>query len=87
MADELDLLRIANPVPADAPQHADGPLDHRGERHLHRLLHEPPPARASRWRPTGGRSAHRGVRLAWGLAATAVVAVTALTLLLGGPSA
>ncbi|MFF0644503.1 CU044_5270 family protein [Streptomyces tendae] len=87
MADELDLLRIANPVPADAPQHADGPLDHRGERHLHRLLHEPPPARASRWRPTGGRSAHRGVRLAWGLAATAVVAVTALTLLLSGPSA
>ncbi|MFJ5919852.1 CU044_5270 family protein [Streptomyces ardesiacus] len=82
MADELDLLRRANPAPADAPPFADGPLDPHGERHLHRLLHGPTPSprRAARPRP-----ARRGVRLAWGLAAGAVVAVTAVALLLGGP--
>ncbi|MFE1585445.1 CU044_5270 family protein [Streptomyces sp. NPDC058737] len=85
MADELDLLRRANPVPADAPPHADGPLDRRGERHLHRLLHEqpvPPPSREL----SGPRPVRRRARLAWGIAATGVVAATALVLLLGGPS-
>ncbi|WP_458249041.1 CU044_5270 family protein [Streptomyces sp. MAI_2237] len=38
MADELELLRHANPVPADAPRFCDGPLDHRAERHLTDLL-------------------------------------------------
>ncbi|MFF4906007.1 CU044_5270 family protein [Streptomyces sp. NPDC001260] len=38
MADELDLLRHANPVPPDAPHFADGPLDHRAERRLTELL-------------------------------------------------
>ncbi|MFC7935592.1 CU044_5270 family protein [Streptomyces sp. NPDC057387] len=84
MADELELLRRANPVPADAPPHADGPLDRRGERHLHRLLHEQTISPPSRELP--GPRSRRGVRLAWGLAATAVVAATALALLLGGPS-
>ncbi|KOX49086.1 MULTISPECIES: CU044_5270 family protein [Streptomyces] len=82
MADELDLLRRANPAPADAPPFADGPLDPDGERHLHRLLHGPTP---SPGRPARPRPARRGVRLAWGLAAGAVVAVTAVALLLGGP--
>ncbi|GAA5207054.1 CU044_5270 family protein [Streptomyces thinghirensis] len=85
MADELDLLRRANPVPTDASDFGDGPLDARAERHLEKLLREPPPAPPSRPLP-GRRSTRRGVRLAWGLAATAVVAVTALALLLGGPS-
>ena len=72
MADELELLRRANPVPADGPHYGDGPLDHHAERRLNRLLHERPPGRRA--------------RLVWGLAATVVVAATALTLLLGGPS-
>ena len=73
MADELELLRRANPVPVDGPHYGDGPLDHDAERRLNRLLHE---------RPAG----RRRTRLAWSLAATAVVAATVLTLLLGGPS-
>ncbi|CAM5588048.1 hypothetical protein STENM327S_04671 [Streptomyces tendae] len=87
MADELDLLRRANPVPADAPPFADGPLDHHGERRLDRLLHGRSVSTPSRGPLPGPRSRRHGVRLAWGLAATAVVAVTALALLLGGPSA
>ncbi|MCZ4612422.1 hypothetical protein O3S80_53565, partial [Streptomyces sp. Lzd4kr] len=65
MADELELLRRANPVPVDGPHHGDGPLDHNAERHLDRLLHERPPA------------PRRRTRLAWGLAASAVVAALA----------
>ncbi|MFJ9722120.1 CU044_5270 family protein [Streptomyces sp. NPDC101209] len=38
MADELELLRHANPVPADARRFGDGPLDQRAERHLAALL-------------------------------------------------
>lgn len=72
MADELELLRRANPVPVDGPHYGDGPLDHDAERRLNRLLHE---------RPRG----RRRTRLVWSLAATAVVAATALTLLLSGP--
>ncbi|MEU9151137.1 CU044_5270 family protein [Streptomyces sp. NPDC048417] len=72
MADELELLRAADPVPAAGPHFGDGPLDHIAERHLSRLLHGAPhPGR--RTRP----------RLLWSLAAALVVA-TALTLLLGG---
>ncbi|MFF4362797.1 CU044_5270 family protein [Streptomyces sp. NPDC001604] len=74
MADELELLRRANPVPVDGPHYGDGPLDHDAERRLNRLLHQ---------RPTG----RRRTRLVWGLAATAVVAATALTLLFSGPGA
>ncbi|WP_367319048.1 CU044_5270 family protein [Streptomyces sp. HUAS ZL42] len=74
MADELELLRRANPVRADGPHFGDGPLDHHAERRLNRLLHE----------GTSGR--RRRVRVAWGLGATVVVAVTALALLLTGPS-
>ncbi|RPF38850.1 CU044_5270 family protein [Streptomyces sp. TLI_185] len=73
MADELELLRRANPVPVDGPHYGDGPLDHDAERRLNRLLHERPKGR-------------RRTRVVWSLAATAVVAATALTLLLGGPS-
>ncbi|MFJ3230906.1 CU044_5270 family protein [Streptomyces sp. NPDC086787] len=77
MADELELLRTANPVPAEGGRYADGPLDHHAERRLNRLLHdEHPHTRTARRRP---------VRLIWGLAATAVVAALSLTALLGGP--
>ncbi|MFJ3305373.1 CU044_5270 family protein [Streptomyces sp. NPDC086549] len=74
MADELGLLRSANPVPADGAHYGDGPLDHHAERHLNRLLHDPHSGR--------GR---RHSRLMWGLAATAVVVATSLTVLLSGP--
>ncbi|MFD3497737.1 CU044_5270 family protein [Streptomyces sp. NPDC058678] len=73
MADELELLRRANPVPVGAAHFGDGPLDHHAERHLNRLLHEQTPGSRSR------------ARLAWGLVATAVVAALALALVLGGP--
>ncbi|MGW3986392.1 CU044_5270 family protein [Streptomyces sp. NPDC004830] len=43
MADELDLLRGADPVPADGSRFGDGPLDHRAERRLEDLLKERPP--------------------------------------------
>ncbi|MER7780533.1 CU044_5270 family protein [Streptomyces sp. NPDC096191] len=85
MADELDLLRRANPVPADAPRLGDGPLGPRAERHLEGLLHGLPaaPDRPSR---RCARPARRRVRVAWALAAGAVVAVTVSALLLGGPT-
>ncbi|GGW71550.1 hypothetical protein GCM10010503_56230 [Streptomyces lucensis JCM 4490] len=75
MPDELELLRRADPVPTDGAYLGDGPLDQRAERELDRLLRGPGPARRVR------RS-----RLVWGLAASGVVLVTALTALLGGPA-
>lgn len=36
MADELELLRGANPVPSDGPHFGDGPLDHGAERQIGR---------------------------------------------------
>jgi hypothetical protein len=74
MADELELLRRANPAPPNGPHFGEGPLDHRAERHLNRLLHDSAP-----------RPWHRA-RLAWGLVATAVVAVLALALVLSDPN-
>jgi hypothetical protein len=76
MADELDLLRAADPAPADGPHFGEGPLDHTAERHLNRLLHDTHPGHR-----TWARS-----RLLWGLTAVAVVTATTLTVLLGGPS-
>ncbi|MFJ8630615.1 CU044_5270 family protein [Streptomyces sp. NPDC093568] len=72
MADELELLRGANPVPADGPHYGDGPLDHTAERRLDLLLNQ---------RPAAPR---RRTRLAWGLAATAVVTALVSALLLTG---
>lgn len=65
MADELELLRRANPVPTDGPHFGDGPLDHHAERRLNQLM---------RHRPS------RRPRFLWSLAAAAVVGglVTAL---------
>jgi hypothetical protein len=107
MADELELLRRADPVPTDGPHFGDGPLDHRAERRLERLLHGDRPQRrtAARFRllhrdRSQRRTAARfrllredrpqrriapRARLLWGLAATVVVLVTALTAVLGGP--
>ncbi|MEV7004404.1 CU044_5270 family protein [Streptomyces sp. NPDC093982] len=83
MADELELLRGANPVPVDGPHFGDGPLDHRAERHLDRLLHERATATAT---PATATAAvpRRRTRLAWGLAATAVVAALVSALLFTG---
>ncbi|MBE8475119.1 CU044_5270 family protein [Streptomyces justiciae] len=69
MADELDLLRRANPVPVDGPHFGDGPLDHHAERQLDRLL---------------GQRTSRRPRLYWGLAATGVVAALVSALLFTG---
>ncbi|MDT0433803.1 CU044_5270 family protein [Streptomyces sp. NPDC005840] len=93
MADELDLLRQADPVPAGDPRRADGrPLDRRAELHLERLLSGAAdgPARAPvkpTTRPSPWWRGPVGARLVWGVAAAAVVLATALTLLVGGPSA
>ena len=85
MADELELLRRANPVRVDGPHFGDGPLDHRAERQLERLLHEDRRRRRIRLvPPLHGRTPR--ARLLWGLAATGVVLVIALNAVLGGPS-
>ncbi|MER7922398.1 CU044_5270 family protein [Streptomyces sp. NPDC096057] len=71
MADELELLRSANPFTSEGVLYGDGPLDHQAERGLNRLLRE----RRSRRR-----------RMVWSLAASAAVTATVLALVLGGPS-
>ncbi|WP_371667684.1 CU044_5270 family protein [Streptomyces sp. NBC_00289] len=92
MADELELelLRRADPVPADGPHFGDGPLNHRAERHLDELLHRRPSPRTA-WRsvprvrpPHLAARGHRA-RLAWGLVAAAVVSTVTLTLVVSGP--
>ncbi|WP_251096103.1 CU044_5270 family protein [Streptomyces sp. Caat 7-52] len=86
MADELELLRRADPVPADDPRFRDGPLHPHAERRLARLLDQEPAPRRSRLLPLPpGRTTR--ARLVWGLAATAVVLALALDAVLGGPSA
>ncbi|MFF7355938.1 CU044_5270 family protein [Streptomyces filipinensis] len=85
MPDELELLRRADPVPADGPPFGDGPLDHGAERHLQRLLREEGPRRRVRLLPRPHGRTPRA-RLVWSIAATAVVLVTVLTALLGGAS-
>ncbi|MEV0227784.1 CU044_5270 family protein [Streptomyces sp. NPDC050704] len=82
MADELELLRRANPVTSDAPYFGDGPLDHDAERRLNELLR----TRRTCWSPGRTKLWPRRPRLVWTLATAAVVAVTALALLLAGPS-
>ncbi|MER6038955.1 CU044_5270 family protein [Streptomyces sp. NPDC001835] len=86
MADELELLRRADPVPHDGPRFADGPLDERAEQDLQRLLREPRPRR--RARPFRALPVRAGrARLVWGLAATVVVLVIAVNAVLGDPGA
>lgn len=46
--DDLALMRRADPVPAGDPRYADGPLHHRAERALGRLLHSGRTRRARR---------------------------------------
>ncbi|MEW2074188.1 CU044_5270 family protein [Streptomyces sp. NPDC013433] len=81
MTDELDLLRRANPVPDDGPHFGDGPLDHRAEHHLGRLMDDGSTGRRIPLR-LGGR-----FRPVWALAAVAAVAALTSVLLLGGPAA
>ncbi|MGI5460595.1 CU044_5270 family protein [Streptomyces sp. CA-249302] len=82
MADELELLRRADPVPVDGPHYGDGPLDHNAERRLAELLGRRTAARRTWLRRTV--PAHRA-RLAWGLVAAAVVTAMTLTLVVSGP--
>ncbi|MFI6273748.1 CU044_5270 family protein [Streptomyces sp. NPDC050988] len=95
MADELELLRRANPVPSGGPRFGDGPLGHEAERRLNQLMgpatdERPGPGRFLSGRSSLGRLLRgprpRRTRLVWALATTAAVAVTSLALLLAGPS-
>ncbi|MFD4577803.1 CU044_5270 family protein [Streptomyces sp. NPDC058417] len=86
MADELDLLRRADPVPADASHLGDGPLPPHAEHHLEQLLHGPS-TDSGRTAVRFLRPARRRARAAWSLTAVAVVAVTVSVLLLGGTAA
>ncbi|MEU9284659.1 CU044_5270 family protein [Streptomyces sp. NPDC048275] len=70
MADELELLRRANPVPSDDHRFQDRPLDQHAERRLNQLLHR-------------GRSRHLR-RWTWTLGTAAAVGVIVLTLMLSG---
>ncbi|MCI3274077.1 CU044_5270 family protein [Streptomyces cylindrosporus] len=82
MADELELLRRADPMPVDGPHYGDGPLDHNAERRLAELLGRRPAARRTWLRRTA--AGHRA-RLAWGLVAAAVVTAVTLALVVSGP--
>ncbi|MEU8790482.1 CU044_5270 family protein [Streptomyces sp. NPDC048643] len=91
MADELDLLRRANPVPADDPRFHDRPLDPGAERRLRVLT------RTGREHPARtGRPPHLGRLLdalrprrprdwAWTVTAAAAVGAVVLALTLSGP--
>ncbi|MFF1674884.1 CU044_5270 family protein [Streptomyces sp. NPDC058256] len=70
MADELELLRRANPVPSDDTRFHDRPLDQHAERRLNQLLHSRRPRRLNRW--------------LWSITTAAAVGVTVLTLMLSG---
>ncbi|MFF4516254.1 CU044_5270 family protein [Streptomyces mirabilis] len=74
MADELDILRRANPVPATDPRFHDRPLDQHAQRRLNRLLH------GERHR-TGPRPLRRWV---WSVGTAAAVGAVVLTLTLSG---
>ncbi|MFF4345722.1 CU044_5270 family protein [Streptomyces sp. NPDC001530] len=70
MADELELLRRANPVPSGDPRFHDRPLDQHAERRLNHLLH--------------GRRPRRLRRLAWSIGTAAAVGAVVVTLTLSG---
>ncbi|WP_246112039.1 CU044_5270 family protein [Streptomyces hawaiiensis] len=59
MADELELLRGADPVPPDGPHFGDGPLDHKAELRLERLLRDPGDGLSGRMRDPGDRPSWR----------------------------
>ncbi|WP_328492360.1 CU044_5270 family protein [Streptomyces sp. NBC_00414] len=85
MADELELLRRANPVPSGDPRFGEGPLGREAESHLDHLLAG---AGAGAGAGVGGerRPPRSRTRFVWALAASAAVAVTAAALLVAGPS-
>ncbi|WP_275464889.1 CU044_5270 family protein [Streptomyces noursei] len=75
MRDELELLRAANPVPADEGRWRDRPLDATAERGLNRLVHQ-----------SRTRRARRRLVLRAEAAVLALVAVLAFTLTDAGSS-
>ncbi|WP_406176733.1 CU044_5270 family protein [Streptomyces sp. NBC_00996] len=72
MADELELLRRANPVPSADPRFHDRPLDQHAERRLNHLLHSACPRPLRRW--------------LWSVGTAAAVGVVVLALTLSGPT-
>jgi len=72
MADELELLRRANPVPPGDPRFPDRPLDQHAQRRLDHLLHSerPRPRTVRRW--------------TWSIGTAAAAGAIALTLTLSG---
>lgn len=72
MADELELLGRANPVPSADPRFHDRPLGQHAERHLNRLLHSARPRPPRRW--------------VWSVGTAAAVGVVVLALTLSGPA-
>ncbi|PBC59577.1 hypothetical protein BKI49_33740 [Streptomyces sp. Tue6028] len=83
MADELELLRRANPVPSADPRFGDRPLDQHAERRLDLLLHGGE-RRLDRL-PHGGERRPRPRHLrrwTWGLGSVAATCVVVLTLTL-----
>lgn len=92
MADELDLLRRANPVPADAPRFHDRPLDPRAEHRLRVLTRT---GRDRSGRPDRGAGLthllaalrpRRPRDWAWSVTAAAAVGAVVLALTLSGPA-
>ncbi|MEU7246226.1 CU044_5270 family protein [Streptomyces sparsogenes] len=73
MTDELDLLRGANPVPADTGRWRDRPLDLEGERRLRQLV-------------AGARRRRTVRRVVVGVAMATAGAVVALALTVSGPA-
>ncbi|MFI1335188.1 CU044_5270 family protein [Streptomyces sp. NPDC020845] len=73
MTDELDLLRGADPVPADAERWRDRPLDFDGERRLRQLV-------------SGARRRRTVRRVVMGVATATAGAVVAIALTVSGPA-
>ncbi|WP_369251522.1 CU044_5270 family protein [Streptomyces sp. R41] len=61
MADELELLRRANPVPSADPRFHERPLDQHAERRLNHLLHSARPRPWRRWVWSAGTAAAVGM--------------------------
>ncbi|MER5878029.1 CU044_5270 family protein [Streptomyces sp. NPDC001910] len=92
MADELDLLRRANPVPADDPRFHDRPLDPGAEHRLQALTRtgRAQPARTGRPPRLGplldALRPRRPRDWAWTVTAAAAVGAVVLALTLSGPA-
>ncbi|PSM45328.1 hypothetical protein C6Y14_04565 [Streptomyces dioscori] len=78
MADELELLRRADPVPGNDPRFGEGPLGHEAEKRLNHLM-------AGMDEVGERRPGRTRTRLVWALAAGVAVALTVAALLVADP--